>query len=46
MKQLEFTQPFGHYVPGDLIEVEDDAVYDTFYLKEVKPEAPAKKKDE
>ena len=46
MKTLEFTQAFGNFNPGDEIEVEDDAVFDTLYLREKPAEKkPATKKD-
>ena len=41
MKTLEFTEPFGNFNPGDVIEVEDDAVFDSTYLREA-PNAKAK----
>lgn len=44
VKKLQFRAPFGNFKTGDVIETEDDAVFDTLYLTEA-PDAkvtPAK----
>jgi hypothetical protein len=40
MKELVCVQPFGTHVPGDVIEVEDDAEVSTLYFVP-KDEAPS-----
>lgn len=42
---LEFTEPFGHHEPGELIELPDDAVFDRSYLREA-PEGAELKPEE
>lgn len=44
MKKLQFTEAFGNFEPGDVIEVEDDAAYDTAYLREAPEGAETPKK--
>lgn len=43
---LQFTEPFGHHKPGDLIEVPDGAAYDGSYLREAPEGADAESKAE